>query len=160
LWAAHRRAAAAEQIELYYGEHWKEWQPLNDVKRADILRAATGYALGEDTLGLGRLHEKYTAKMAETPDARAFEIVSAPLGTSGAEFREIARAAASTDTLNGFLRDMQARYPGSSPIAQPAPSAAPAGNGAPLSSVAPSTKPDATEVEPPPARAAAKTAPS
>jgi hypothetical protein len=65
--------------------------------------------------------------MAETPDARAFEIVSAPLGTSGAEFREIARAAASTDTLNGFLRDMQARYPESSPIAQPAPSAAPAG---------------------------------
>ena len=158
LWAAHRWAAAAEQIELYYGEHWKEWQPLNDVERADILRAATGYALGEDTLGLGRLHEKYAAKMAETPDARAFEIVSAPLGTSGAEFREIARAAASTDTLNGFLRDMQARYPESSPIAQPAPSAAPAGNGAPLSSVAPSTKPDATEVAPPPARAAAKTA--
>ena len=148
----------AEQIELYYGEHWKEWQPLNDVERADILRAATGYALGEDMLGLGRLHEKYAAKMAETLDARAFEIVSAPLGTSGAEFREIARAAASTDTLNGFLRDMQARYPEASPMTQSAPCAAPAGNGASVSSVAPSTKPDATEAAPPPARAAGKTA--
>jgi hypothetical protein len=98
--------------------------------------------------------------MAETPDARAFEIVSAPLVTSGAEFREIARAAASTDTLNGFLRDMQARYPEASPMTQPAPSAAPAGNGVPVSSVAPSTKPDATEAAPPPARAAAKSAPS
>jgi hypothetical protein len=36
---------------------------------ADILRAATGYALGEDALGLARLHERYAAKMAETPDA-------------------------------------------------------------------------------------------
>ena len=104
LWAARRWAAAAEQIELYYGERWKEWQPLNDVERADILRAATGYALGEDTLGVARLHERYTAKMAETPDARAFEIVSAPLGTSGAQFREIARAAASTDAQRLFAR--------------------------------------------------------
>ena len=101
--------------------------------------------------------------MAETPDARAFEIVSAPLGTSGTEFREIARAAASTDTLSGFLRDMQARYPEASPITtqpmtQPAPSsAAPAGNGAPLSSVAPTVKPDAAEPVPP-ARAAGKSA--
>jgi hypothetical protein len=96
LWAARRWAAAAEQIELYYGERWKDFQPLNDIERADILRAATGYALGEDALGLGRLHERYAAKMAETPDTRAFEIASAPLGTSGTEFREIARAAAST----------------------------------------------------------------
>ena len=74
---------SAEQIELYYGERWKEWQPLNEVERADILRAAIGYALGEDTLGFGRFREKYAAKMAQTPDARDFEIVSAPLGTSG-----------------------------------------------------------------------------
>ena len=124
LWAARRWAAAVEQIELYYGDRWKDFQPLTDIERADILRTATGYALGEDTLGLGRLHERYAAKMAETPDARAFEIVSAPLGTSGTEFREIARAAASTDTLSGFLRDMQTRYPEASPMTQPAPPAA------------------------------------
>jgi hypothetical protein len=89
LWAARRWAPSAEQIELYYGDRWKDWQPLNDVERADILRAAVGYALGEDALGLGRLRERYTAKMSETPDARAFEVVSAPLGTSGTEFRNI-----------------------------------------------------------------------
>jgi hypothetical protein len=111
LWAARRWAAAAEQIELYYGERWKDFEPLKDVERADILRAAIGFALGEDTLGLARLREKYAAKMAQTPDARAFDIASAPLGTSGEEFREIARAAVSVDTLDGFLRDMQARFP-------------------------------------------------
>ena len=116
LWAARRWRESAEQIELLYGERWKDWQPLNEVERADILRAAIGYALGEDALGLSRFREKYAAKMAQTPDARAFEIVSAPLGTGGAEFRDIAHAAASVDTLEGFLRDMQARYPDASAI--------------------------------------------
>jgi hypothetical protein len=121
LWAARRWAQSAEQIELYYGERWKDWQPLSDVERADILRAAIGYALGEDNLGLGRLRERYTPKMTKTPDARAFEVVSAPLGTSGTEFRDIARAAASIDTLEGFLRDMQSRYPDANPVSPAAP---------------------------------------
>lgn len=144
LWAGRRWAASAEQIELYYGDRWKEWEPLNDIERADILRAATGYALGEDQLGLGRLHEKYAAKMAQTRDAQAFEVASAPLGTSGKEFREIARAAASTDTLSNFLRDMQARYPD----AIPAPKVElPPANRPPVSSTVPA-KPEATAPAP------------
>ena len=112
-WSARRWREAAEQIELMYGERWKDWAPLNDIERADILRAELGYALGEDTLGLGRFREKYAAKMAGTPDAHAFDVISAPLGTSGTEFAAIAHAAAAVDTLDGFLRDMQARYPDS-----------------------------------------------
>jgi hypothetical protein len=50
MWTARRWAQSAEQIELYYGERWKEWQPLNEVERADVLRATIGYALGEDEL--------------------------------------------------------------------------------------------------------------
>ncbi|MGO9700580.1 MAG: tetratricopeptide repeat protein [Xanthobacteraceae bacterium] len=155
LWAARRWGPSAEQIELYYGEHWMQWQPLNEVERSDILRAATGYALGEDALGLSRFREKYAAKMAQTPDARAFEIVSAPLGTSGAEFRAIARAAASVDTLEGFLRDMQARYPEASTL-PPAPAAVP---GAPTSSAPPETRPATTgSVPTPSARTKRRTA--
>ena len=145
LWAARRWRQSAEQIELYYRERWKEWQPLNEVERADLLRAAIGYALGEDTLGLSRFREKYAAKMAQTPDARAFEIVSAPLGTSGAEFRGIARAAAVGDTLDSFLRDMQAHYPDASAISPAAPSPAPQpGGGQPGASATPLTRPAAT----------------
>ena len=158
LWAARRWAQAAEQIELYYGARWTDWQPLNDVERSDILRAAIGYALGEDALGLGRLREKYTAKMAATPDARAFEVVSAPLGTSGAEFRNIARAAAAIDTLEAFLRDMQARYPDTNTTSPPGP---PPGSSA---STTPARHAAASPVKPPAhapasaARAAGKTA--
>ena len=49
--------------------------------------------------------------MPEGPDQRIFEVVMAGLGTNSAEFRDVARLVASVDTLDGFLRDMQARYP-------------------------------------------------
>src|ERR1700722_4220239 len=154
-WAGRHWREAAEQIELLYGERWKDWQPLNDIERSDILRAELGYALGEDTLGLGRFREKYAAKMAGTPDAHAFDVVSAALGPSGTEFASIAHAAAAVDTLDGFLRDMQARYPDASPAppnaGQPAPPDAPQA-GAP----APAVPPMPSIV--PPARAAGRTA--
>src|SRR5208282_4274343 len=161
-WAARHWRQSAEQIELMYGERWKEWQPLNEIERADILRAEIGYALGEDTLGLNRFREKYAAKMAETPDARAFEVVSAPLGTSGAEFSAIAHAAAADDTLAGFLRDLQARYPASNAMTlaagQPAaPDDAPA---APAAPAAPSAAPAASAAPPPAAAQAPETRPA
>ena len=59
---------------------------------------------------MGRLREKYAAKMSGA-DQRAFEVVMAGLGTNSAEFRDVARVVASVDTLDGFIRDVQARYP-------------------------------------------------
>ena len=153
MWAGRRWAQSAEQIELYYGERWKEWRPLDEVERADILRGAIGYSLGEDPLGLDRFREKYAAKMAQTPDARAFEVVSAPLGTDGAEFRDIARAAAAIDTLDGFLRDMQARFPDASPAA----TSSVDGAGPRIATTAPATTSAALATAPPAAGAAAKT---
>jgi hypothetical protein len=154
-WAGRHWREAAEQIELLYGERWKDWQPLNDIERSDILRAQLGYALGEDTLGLGRFREKYAAKMAGTPDAHAFDVVSAPLGTSGKEFAAIAHAAAAVDTLDGFLRDMQARYPDAS--ASPPSAAQPAPPDAPQAATpAPAVPPIPSIV--PPARASGRTA--
>jgi hypothetical protein len=144
-WAARRWGLASEQIELLYGERWREWQPLSDAERADVLRAAIGYALGEDAIGLGRFRDKYAAKMAEGPDRRAFEVVSTPLGSSGGEFREIAKMVAAVDTLDAFLRDMRARFPeiGTLTAAGPA-GAAPAKSASPASPPgnAPAQKPD------------------
>ena len=135
LWSAKRWDESAEQIELMYGERYKDFTPLSDVEQQDILRAEIGYALSSDTVGLIRFREKYAAKMATTPDGHIFEIVSAPLGSSGDQFGAIAHAATSIDTLEGFLRDMKARYPesaGSGPLpaapvaSQPAPPTMPA----------------------------------
>ncbi len=116
LWAARRWRASAEQIELLYGNRWREFTPLNANERADILRAAIGYALDDDPLGLARFREKYAAKMAEGPDGRAFDVVSAPIGTSGSEFRDVAKSVAGTNTLDAFLREMHRRYPDAAPV--------------------------------------------
>jgi tetratricopeptide (TPR) repeat protein len=123
LWAAKRYDEAAEQIELLYGNRWKDFAPLTEGERTDILRAAIGYALGEDSIGLMRFREKYAGKMGEGPDRRAFDVVTAPISPSGKEFSAIARSIAATDTLDAFLRDLRARYPetGALPSAPPPP---------------------------------------
>ncbi len=148
---------SAEQIELIYGERFKEWQPLSEVERADMLRAEIGYALGEDALGLERFRNKYAAKMAGTPDARAFDIVSAPLGGGGSEFADIAHAAASIDTLEAFLREMKARFPDNDAIPPPGPAPqSPAAEAAPASPVSQQQSSSGVPRQPlPPARPSA-----
>jgi hypothetical protein len=110
LWSGKRWREAAEQIELLYGERWRQFTPLDETERSDILRAAIGYALSGESLSLGRLRDKYAAKMAEGPDARAFSVVSAPIGTGNADFQDVARRVAAIDTLRAFLKDIRTRY--------------------------------------------------
>ena len=128
LWTARRWREAGEQIELLYADRWRQFPPLNDGERSDILRAAIGYALGEESIGLARLREKYQAKFADGPDRRAFDVVTAPIGTNGVEFQDVAKKIASVDTLDTFLRDLRARYPKSSAVSP----AGTAGEGASL----------------------------
>jgi hypothetical protein len=109
-WAARRWQQSAEQIELYYGERWKDFQPLTAQEKGDVIRAAIGYALAEDGLGLARFREKFGPKMSGT-DRVAFDIASKPATASNAEFTQIAKMAAAVDTLDGFLREMKARFP-------------------------------------------------
>lgn len=116
LWAARRWREAGEQIELLYGDRWREFAPLNDTERSDILRAAIAYALSEESIGVARLREKYESKFADGPDRRAFDVVTAPIGTSGVEFQDIAKKVASVDTLDAFLGDLRTRYPEASAI--------------------------------------------
>jgi len=111
LWAAKRFGDSAEQLELLHGERWRDFSPLSDAERADILRAAIGYALVGDTIGSRRLREKYEAKMNESPDKRTFEVATAPYEANGSEFRELAKAITASDSLDAFLRDMRGRYP-------------------------------------------------
>ncbi|MBP0115560.1 tetratricopeptide repeat protein [Bradyrhizobium vignae] len=110
-WAARRWRESAEQIELYYGERFRDFKPLNAVEKSDIIRAVVGYALADDSIGLSRFREKYAPLMSESADRLAFDIASKPAAASSAEFAEIAKLAASVDTLDGFLREMKQRFP-------------------------------------------------
>ena len=126
LWAAKRWREAAEQIELLYDDRWKDFDPLTEVERTDLLRAAIGYAIADDAIGLGRFREKYAAKMMEGPDRRAFEVATSLLATAGEEFRDVVRRIASIDTLDGFLRELSVRYPETGSFSSTPSAAAPA----------------------------------
>jgi tetratricopeptide (TPR) repeat protein len=110
-WAARRWRESSEQIELYYGDRWRDFKPLNPVEKGDVIRAVVGYALAEDSLGLARFREKYAALMSGEADRTAFDTASKPASANSAEFAQIAKMAAGVDTLDGFLRDMKARFP-------------------------------------------------
>ena len=110
-WAARRWREASEQIELYYGDRWRDFKPLNSAEKSDVIRAVVGYALDEDALGLARFREKYAPLMSGEADRTAFDIASKPAASNSAEFGEIAKMASKVDTLDGFLREMKSRFP-------------------------------------------------
>jgi hypothetical protein len=108
-WAARQWRESAEQIELYYADRWRDFKPLSAAEKGDIIRAVIGYALADDVIGLARFREKY-APLMTGEDRVAFDTASKPVSSSGADFAQIAKMAASVDTLEGFLRDMRTRY--------------------------------------------------
>jgi len=120
-WASRRWREASEQIELYYGDRWRDFRPLNPVEKGDVIRAVVGYALAEDAIGLARFREKYAPFMSGDADRAAFETASKPAAASSAEFGAIAKLAASVDTLDGFLREMKTRFPDATARAMPPP---------------------------------------
>lgn len=121
LWAARRWRETGEQIEKFYGERWREFAPLSESERADVLRAALAYSLADDAIGIDRFKQKYAAKMGEGPDKNAFAVAVDRKAADSAEFAEIAKKVSAADTLDSFLRDLRAHYPQASPA-----SAAPA----------------------------------
>ena len=164
LWAAKRWRRAGEQIELMEGERWKQFEPLSEGERFDVLRGAVAYALADESIGLARFRDKYAAKMAQGPDAHAFEVVSAPIGSMSDEFQDIARHIAGSNTLDAFLADMRKRYPdapggdstqndtGEAPPAPPAASPAPpAAPPKPQANVPPAPVPTGVPLKPDPA---------
>ena len=115
LWAARRWREAGEQIEKLYGDRWREFAPLSEAERADVLRAALAYSLADDALGLDRFRQKYAAKMGEGPDKNAFAIAIDRRAVASTEFADIARKVSATDTLDSFLRDVRTHYPSTGP---------------------------------------------
>lgn len=112
-WAVRRWRESAEQIEILYGDRWKDFRPLTDIEKGDVIRAVIGYALANDTIGLARFREKYAPKMESDADKSAFAIASRPSTGEAADLERIAKMAAKVDTLEGFLREMRQRFPDS-----------------------------------------------
>ena len=111
LWQSRRWREAGEQFERILGDTWQSTDPLDERSRADVLRAAIAYGLGDEALSLERLRAKFSPKMADSADARAFTTLTSSTGARASEYRELAKTVASADTLGEFLSEYRKRYP-------------------------------------------------
>jgi hypothetical protein len=111
LWSGRRWREAGEAHESLVGTRWQSQAPLEAPDRNDLLRAAVGYSLAGDALALDRLRTKFSAKMADSPDARTFAFLTEPDVASTRAFRDLARKVTSADTLTDFLSEYRKRYP-------------------------------------------------
>jgi hypothetical protein len=75
-----------------------------------IIRAAVGFVLAEDGLGLSRLRSKFGEQMALSPQWPMFDFVTGPITANSAEFREIAAEVSGLDRLDAFLESYRETY--------------------------------------------------
>jgi len=107
LWRSKSWQTAGEAYERYLGDIWKEDTELADVQRINVLRAAISYTLAEDMLGTRRLVTKFSTKMAKSPDAQTFKVITTSNSASETEFRNVAKKIAAIDTLRSFLEEFR-----------------------------------------------------
>jgi hypothetical protein len=110
LWSAKRWREAGEAIEKFLGERWKNEAALDEIERGDVLRAGIAFALGNETIGLGRLRERFASKM-DGPERKAFDIVASGERRSAKSVGEVARTMSAADSLDLFIKLYRARFP-------------------------------------------------
>ena len=109
LWKSRNYGAAAELMEIVYTPRPDGGQLPREV-RMGIVRAAVGFALAGDRLGLDRLRMKFSEIMATTPEWPMFEYVTGDAIPTSVEFRTVAREVSGLDSLNAFLETYRVMY--------------------------------------------------
>ena len=110
-WKSKNYTQAAELIEVIYsqGEGSNE---LDQVGRMNVVKAAVGFVLANDTMGVSRLRAKFGDAMAQSAEWAIFNFVTSDITPTSAEFKKVARQVADLDSLNAFLTSYRQVYPG------------------------------------------------
>jgi hypothetical protein len=104
------RLAGARNEELL-GSRATEGGPLTPQERAQVMRAALAYSRAGDGAALQRVRTRYGAKMNDSPDARAFLVVTGSNEQQGVAFQDLAKSIAAVDTLQGLMDDLKKQTP-------------------------------------------------
>ena len=102
-WRSERWAENAAAIDDYLGDRWDTTDPFDDQTRALVMRAAVSLALAKDEAGTQWLRDRYLAKMGETVDAAAFDVVTYQVDLTTVAFRLVATSVAQLATLDSFM---------------------------------------------------------
>jgi hypothetical protein len=109
-WDAQRWPDAAAKAESMLGERYQDLTALTQTERDDLMRASVAYSLAGDAASLERLRTRFQTKMAQSPDAKAFAVVTQSPDVTGDDYKNLVKRVASADTLSAFLQDFRSRY--------------------------------------------------
>lgn len=108
-WSGKRYQDAAELLEKRYA-HDTETVAADEGARMNLLKAAIGYTLAGDTLGLSRLRSKFSDEISRTPEWAMFDFVTSNAASSNREFRAIARDITGSNNWVSFMDSYRSRY--------------------------------------------------
>jgi len=108
-WRSANWPLAGKSAEDALGARFSDAAPLSADERQVVMRAAVAYSLANDEASLERLRSHFADKMAASPDASAFAVLSDRIDMHGLAFRDAAARIASIDTLKTFMKDIQRR---------------------------------------------------
>ena len=109
-WDSQKWSDAASKTEALLGTRYNEATPLTDMERMDLMRACVGYSLAGDSGSLERLRARFDAKMSDTPDGKAFAMMTHAPDVSNDDYKSLVKRLASVDTLDAFLTEFKSRY--------------------------------------------------
>jgi tetratricopeptide (TPR) repeat protein len=109
-WESGNWEVAGQKAEELLGAGWNDPAPLADNDRVLVLRMAVAYSLADDSDSLDRLRQHFMAKMQNTSDGQAFNVLSQQIDMHGMAFRDAAAKIASVDTLQAFMKDFGKRH--------------------------------------------------
>ncbi len=108
-WQSKRYQQAAETLERLHLAEYGE-KDLAQSARRDILKAAVGFVLANDSIGSSRLRERFGQAMSETPQWPLFDFLTTKVQADSLEFRKAAEEVADGDTLSAFLSAYSRTY--------------------------------------------------
>lgn len=108
-WKSKNYAIAAELLEVIYSPT-EGSGTLAQASRMNIIKAAVGFVMVGDRLGLSRLRSKFGEHMAQSAEWPLFDFVTGEIVPSSVEFAKVAREISGLDSLNAFLASYRETY--------------------------------------------------
>jgi hypothetical protein len=108
-WKSRNYGRAADLLEVMYSPTGDGPQ-MTQAARLSVVKAAVGYVLSGDKLGISRLRSKFSAQMANSAEWPLFDYVTQDVAPTSPEFKKVAKQVAGIDSLDAFLTSYRELY--------------------------------------------------
>ncbi|MBU1306538.1 MAG: hypothetical protein KKF33_13595 [Alphaproteobacteria bacterium] len=108
-WKAHRYSQAGEMIEAMLSDPQTP-TPLSQLSRMQVIKAAVGYVMANDTMGLARLRSKFGDAMVTAPEWPMFDLVTGNIEITSTAFKTVAAQVSGVDGISAFLSSYRDTY--------------------------------------------------